>query len=269
MTAHGCDIFTAKGGFRRPLLQLVARRADICTVNSKAVSAQLHRMTEVTARPIPMGVDTARFHPSVRNGNQGQDRTQFYLKFLFVGRLVEQKGLKYLIQAMKEVCALFPNARLTVAGEGPEKSSLKKLTDSLGLMLSIEFVSPIANEDLHVLYGKSDVIVVPSIESQDGSKEALGIVISEAAACGTPIVATKVGGIPDFIQSGKNGILVEQADPRGLAQSILEVVSDQKLRVKITSNARSLVETNYSWKSVVDRFDLLIGELLCSKRCKD
>jgi glycosyltransferase involved in cell wall biosynthesis len=90
-------------------------------------------------------------------------------------------------------------------------------------------------------------------------------VVLEAAACGIPIVATKVGGIPDFIQSGKNGILAEQADSPGLAQSIIDVVSDQALRARITSNARNLVEADYSWKSVVDRFDLLIRELLPNK----
>jgi glycosyltransferase involved in cell wall biosynthesis len=95
-----------------------------------------------------MGVDTAQFHPSVRNVNRSQDCTRSYPKILFVGRLVEQKGLKYLIQAMKEVCASFPNARLTVVGEGPEESALKKLADPLKLTLHIEFVGPITNEDL-------------------------------------------------------------------------------------------------------------------------
>jgi glycosyltransferase involved in cell wall biosynthesis len=93
----------------------------------------------------------------------------------------------------------------------------------------------------------------------------LGVVILEAAASGVPIVATNVGGIPDIIEHGVSGLLVGQKNPYELAQAIVYLADHNNLRQKFSVNARQHIESNFSWDSVVDRFDAVYRELLVKK----
>jgi phosphatidylinositol alpha-1,6-mannosyltransferase len=175
---------------------------------------------------------------------------------------VEKKGVRYLIKAMPKILASEPKAVLTVVGDGPEKAALGGLVDELGLTSQVSFVGAVSNEKLHDHYTRSDVFVAPSIRDREGDTEALGVVILEAAASGTPIVATVVGGIPDIVTSYETGLLAEAANSDELAEAILCLAGDQELSKRLASNARRLVEAKFAWGSIVDRFDSLIEEVL-------
>jgi glycosyltransferase involved in cell wall biosynthesis len=261
VTAHGTDVLATKGVLRRMLLKFAARRAGACTANSRMLSADFHEKSGVAVQIIPMGVDTLRFCPSASHWSHKRQMRASYPNVLFVGRLVEQKGVTYLIQAMKEVCAQFPQAKLTVVGEGPQESALKKQVEGLGLGSVVEFAGPVANDALPEVYRQSDVVVVPSITTSDGSAEALGVVALEAAACGIPVIATRVGGVPEFIEDRRNGILTPPGDSHAISQGIIELIRDDDLYFRIATEARNDVETFYSWESVAQRFDALIRDV--------
>ena len=244
------------------MVRFTARRADSCTVNSRAMRRELQQIAGVDPVVIPMGVDVARFAycaPELRHPEHGDSQGP---RILFVGRLVEKKGVKYLIQAMPRVLSDRPGAKLTIVGDGPDLAELRSLVDQLQLTPWVTFAGAVPNEKLGEYYRNNDIFVAPSILDRAGDTEALGVVILEAAASGTPIVATNVGGIPDIISDGVTGLLAEEANPDQLAAAILRIASDPKLGQRLALNARRLVEQEFSWDSVIDRFDTLISGIL-------
>jgi len=157
----------------------------------------------------------------------------------FVGRLVERKGIEYLIKAVSETKT--ENIHLIIAGSGWLLNDLKKLTCTLELENKITFFENPSDEDLGKLYGITDVFVLPSIIDSKGETEGLGLVILEAMNAGIPVVATSVGGIKDIIKHEVNGLLVNQKDPKDIAKAIQRIISDEELKRKIVENSKKTV----------------------------
>ena len=262
VTGHGGDIFATRSRSRQAAARFAARKARQCTVNSSVMAEELRRLTGVAATIIPMGVDVARFPYLPPASRRPSGCRQQGLRILFVGRMVEKKGARYLIEALPQVCDAIPQATLTLVGDGPERPALEKLVQQLGLGPRVQFTGSIPNEELRDYYAQADVFVAPSIKDREGDTEALGVVILEAAASGTPIVATNVGGIPDIVINGQTGLLAGPANPGALAEGILRLHNDPVLAGKLAAGARGTVESRFSWDSVVDRFDTLFRQLL-------
>ena len=265
MSAHGADVFAARGRARRWLLSLAARRADVCTSNSTAMQAELLRLTGVESRVIPMGVDLAAFNgtrptygaaPAVPpNGASTRGRV------LFVGRLAQKKGVKHLIDGMHHLRATVPDVHLSVVGDGPERLPLMAQAHYLGLEKCVEFVGAVPNSELPEYYRNADVFVAPSIRAEDGDTEGLGVVLLEAAASGIPIVASDIGGIPDVIRDGETGLLVPPGDSNALAYAVERLLCEPGLGATLASKARRHAEDQFSWKSVSERFDQVFRSL--------
>jgi glycosyltransferase involved in cell wall biosynthesis len=135
-----------------------------------------------------MGVDFEKFTPSgevVRNANE----------ILFVGRLVEKKGLSHLIRALDVVRRKLPNIRLAIIGFGPEEQALKQLAIELCLSEHIDFVGAKSQAELLHYYRRAALFVAPFIEARDGDQEGLGLVTIEAAACGCQVLVGKVAAV--------------------------------------------------------------------------
>ncbi len=173
---------------------------------------------------------------------------------LFVGRLAEKKGVTYLISAMKAAVKAFPDCKLIIVGDGPEKVSLVRQSQQLGISRSIIFAGSIPNQGLPPFYKAADVFILPSIVDSSGDTEGLGVVLLEAIAAGTPVVASNVGGIPDVIISNRTGLLVEQKNPDQLAAAIARLLDNPSLRKKLSAAARKHIANNYSWETVAGKF---------------
>jgi len=158
---------------------------------------------------------------------------------LFVGRLVERKGVEYLIKSLPEIKTL--KFHLIIAGEGWLFEDLKKLTNSLGLQDKVTFFRGPSDEELGKLHDISDVFVCPSIVDSKGETEGLGLVIPEAMESGLPVIATSVGGIVDIVKNEENGLLVEQKDPKSIAHAIDRIISDRELKKRIIQNSKNTV----------------------------
>ncbi len=259
VTAHAGDVFPLKNFLFGVLSRFSTNAAAAVTVNSsytKAAVAKISKLQDI--KVIPMGVDLKLFSSATLSaaaavrkkcgiGNNGR-------MLLFVGRLAEKKGVSYLIAAMKDVIKAFPNCKLVVVGEGPEKAALVQQSQQLGLSENVVFVGSIPNSGLPPFYRAADVFVLPSIIDGRGDTEGLGVVLLEAIAAGTPVVASDVGGIPDIVVHNRTGLLVGQKSPEALAAAIVSLLRNSQLRKKLSAAARIHVARGYSWQNVADQF---------------
>lgn len=211
-----------------------------------ALSASLRETASRTlpALPIqviPNGVDGARFRPA----EVSHDTRDLHL--VSVARLLERKGLHYLLEAIIAQPAPLP-VRLTIIGTGPYQDELRRLTAALGLSDRVTFKGFVPNDQLADLYRGADLFVLPS------QTESFGLVFAEAMASGLPILATRVGGIPDLVRHGLDGLLVEPADPHALRAALARLIANPAERRAMGASARARVLERYSWHQVAAQY---------------
>ncbi|WP_238398228.1 glycosyltransferase [Halorussus salinus] len=173
---------------------------------------------------------------------------------LFAGRLIYYKGLEYLVEAMVDV-----DATLLIAGDGDRREALEAHVGSLGIEERVRFLGYVTDEQLHRLYNRADVFVLPS----SVPSEAFGIVQLEAMAHGTPVVNTDLpSGVPWVSQDGETGLTVPPRDSTALANAINELLSETDRRRQYGRNARLRAETRFSEERFLDDTEALYKELL-------
>ncbi|MBI2580188.1 glycosyltransferase [Candidatus Woesearchaeota archaeon] len=267
VTAHAGDVFPLKSFLFRLLSGFSTRSAAAVTVNSSYTRAAVAKISKLgDIKVIPMGVDLKLFS-SASSSAAAIVRKKYGISengrmLLFVGRLAEKKGVTYMIAAMKAVVKAFPDCRLVIVGEGPEKASLQQQVQRLSLSGSVVFAGSIPNISLPSFYKAADVFVLPSIVDRSGDTEGLGVVLLEAIAAGTPVVASNVGGIPDIVAHSKTGLLVEQKSPHQLAAAIIKLLGSSSLRKRLSVSARKRVTQGFSWSGVAGSFYSLYRSVL-------
>lgn len=196
---------------------------------------------------IPFGVDLNKFK---KNKSQEQKIRKIKEKYgknlvLFVGRIVYYKGLKYLIEAMKNL-----EADLLIIGEGPLKKNLQNKAKKLGGKNRIYFLPFLPEKELISFYYASDVLVLPSIFKS----EAFGIVLIEAMACKKPIISTELDTGTSFVnQTGITGFVVPPKDSKALTLAIKKIIKNKKIAEKIGQNAYSKVIQNFSLEKMLEK----------------
>ncbi len=263
LTAHGGDVFASKTGLKKHLVRFVADRHDAITVNSTAMGDAVMELTGKRSTTIPMGVDLRSFSgtPQLQAGDRHQEA-----RILFVGRLAEKKGVEYLLRAMPGIRDAILEAKLTVVGDGPRLSALQDEASSLGIGDAVTFTGAVPNSDLPGYYREADVFVAPSVIAESGDTEALGVVLLEAAGCGLPIVASRVGGILDVIKDRETGLLVDEKSPEQIGLRVVELLQNRELASRLGSAALSYMNSNYSWDSVAARFAYIYQQLIDGRR---
>jgi phosphatidylinositol alpha-1,6-mannosyltransferase len=175
-------------------------------------------------------------------------RRQFALDgrqvLLTVAHLVRRKGHEQVIQALPALKAIHPNVIYLVVGRGPCESHLRDLAEDLGVSEAVRFCGYVPARELPRYYGAADIYIMAS--TCDGDVEGFGISFIEAAACGTPSVGSRAGGIPDAIADGETGFLVEPGDVQGLSTSILRMLRNTDSREQMGLAARIRVEKLFS-----------------------
>lgn len=236
VTSHGADLFALRAGPLQALKRFVARRAAALTVVSNAMRDELARMgvDPAKVRVEPMGVDLqGRFSidPAVTRSRD---------EILFVGRLVEKKGLRYLIDAMPAILHIHPQAQLTIAGFGPEAEARREQTRQLGLADRVTYLGAVAQGDLPALYRRAAVFVAPFVRTPDGDQEGLGLVLVEAAGCGCPIIAGNVSAVRDVLRDDSVGTRVAPGDVAGLADAVCAVLATPVTDAAIAARLRAV-----------------------------
>ncbi len=173
---------------------------------------------------------------------------------LTASRLVERKGHETVLRALPAVLEAQPETVWLIAGEGPMAEPLQELAGELGVADAVRFVGRVPDERLAELYAVADLYVMPSRPVRGMLPEGLGLVYLEAAAAGTPSVATNFGGIPDAIVDDETGVLVEPNDVEALAAAINELLGDPDRRLAMGEAARERVRAEFTWTRVAERF---------------
>ena len=183
---------------------------------------------------------------------------------LFVGNLSPYKGPDVLIRAMSEISKKVPDTKLVFVGRGRMKEELEKLCKNTGVERNVKFAG-FVEESLKPLYYKAaDVFVLPSMMIT----ESFGIVNLEAMACGVPIVASKIGGVPDVVKDGENGLLAPPKNSEALAEAIIYLLENEEVRRKMGKNGRKKVE-NYSWDEIANKTERLYELILSGEEIRD
>lgn len=254
VTSHGADLFALKGSLMGLAKRVVLRHASQVTVVSEAMRRALESTVGGTGPLVlPMGVDLRdRFR---LHGDSPRELDQI----LFVGRLVEKKGVRYLLDAMPAVLARRPNAKLVIAGFGPDKEALEDQAASLGLQDRVTFLGAVAQAELPPMYRRASLLVAPFVEAGSGDQEGLGLVLVEAVGCGCPILAGDVPAVRDVL-----GTLPERmVDPRckaSLAAAILKDLDDPEDARRKTLELRESLAARFDWENVSARYSSVLRD---------
>jgi glycosyltransferase involved in cell wall biosynthesis len=220
---------------------------------SNSVAEQLgHTGTRQRMRVIANGVPT--HGPGIESRLADQIRKGDRLVVGAVGRLSLEKGAAVLIEAASKICPDFPQAFFVVVGDGPLRSSVEAGVRELGITGQFLFTGE--RNDVDQIYRSFDVYVLPSFQ------EGMPMALLEAMAAGLPVVATKVGGVPDLVCDPSVGTLVEPGDPTAFAAGIRGLLSDQSRRERMGSNARRRVEDHFSAAAMARNYGELYQEAL-------
>lgn len=251
VTSHGADLFALRGRLFQSLKRMVAGRASEITVVSEAMRSEMARLGVAMERVHvePMGVDLMRhFTPDASTPRAPRE-------ILFVGRLVEKKGVRYLLEAMARVLREEPATTLLIAGFGPEREKLEVHASSLGIENSVRFLGPVSQSQLPSLYRHARLLAVPFVEATSGDQEGLGLVAVEALGCGCPVVAGNVDATRIAFKGLTSVRLVDARDTQSLANAIIQTLRDPN---KILSTDLIELKKRFSWTSRADAYSKLL-----------
>ena len=161
---------------------------------------------------------------------------------LCVCRAVSKKGIDTLLHAFVHTASEFPHLSLVIIGDGPLLEENRSLAQRLGIAHRVQFKGDIPRQDVSRFFAECEVLVLPS------RVEPFGLVLLEAACYNKAIVATRVGGIPEIITNGVNGLLVEPDDPEAMATQIVTVLRDRPLAARLGGQARETLLARFLWK---------------------
>jgi glycosyltransferase involved in cell wall biosynthesis len=257
VSLHGSDGFVAR---RNKVFATVARwtlrRATLVTACSPelrdialALGAEPRR-TQVWL----YGVNTHLFRPAV-------DMRSTYRKhwgwtdddkvIVAAGRLVSKKGFGVLLEAMLPILNKKASARLAIAGAGPLRHVLEQQACSAGIAARVQFTGQIAWDEMHMFLAAADVFALPSVRDESGNMDGLPTIALEAMACGLPVVASRLGGIPMVLEHGRSGYLVAARDSAALAKALLTLLCNDEQRRQCGLAARKVTETRLPWEIIV------------------
>ncbi len=187
------------------------------------------------------------------------------IRILTVARLHEKKGLSYLIKAFKKVLKSHPDSRLTIVGEGPERSKLKSLIRSLKLKKYIQLKGDLPHRKVAKEMRKADIFCLPSVTTKEGNQEGIPNALKEAMATGLPVVTTKHGGIPELVTNKKEGLLVRERDVKALARSMRKLIRKPTLRIQLGKKGRNKVKRLFNSRKQVRRLQAIYSKLMRGK----
>ena len=231
-----------------PILSAIIASADLITTNSRYTKQQIEVLVplQCPCRVIPMGVCPLKNPPS--------EKSSYKHNILFVGRLVEWKGIDTLIRSMTVVRKAIPDSELNIVGEGLLREPLQRLVKDTGLTDTICFCGRLSDEDLAKHYDSASILVLPSRSFQGLVMEGLGVVLLEAMSHGVPVIGSNIGGIPDIIDDGRNGFLFQSEDEKNLAEKIIILLSDTVLAERFRELGYDTVRTRFSWEDISRQF---------------
>ena len=225
------------------------RASDAVVAISSYTAREIARFARVPVRVIPYTLGFKAGDARRVAAGQGPFRV------LFVGRLVERKGVTHLIDAVRQLS----NAQLTIIGDGPERAALEAQAAPLGNR--VVFRGRVSATDLRAAYAATHAFVLPSTLDARGDTEGLGVVLLEAMSFGVPVVASDIGGITDIVENERTGLLVPPSDAAQLARALKRLADEAGLAERLGSAGRERVRTTFGWPEIMAKWRECYGSL--------
>jgi len=249
-TSHGGDLYALRAGIFRYLKRWVIDKSVALTVVSKAMKKTIVDMKIVPDKVdvIPMGVDLkGLFTPDPFVPRKTDE-------LLFVGRLVEKKGVQFLLEAMPAVIKKHPTVRLILAGSGPMEQELRQQAQRLHLSEKVDFLGMVSQARLPEMYRTATLAIFPFIVAKSGDQEGFGLVQVEAMGCECPVIAGDMPAIHDIIAHEENGLIVPSGNAPALADAIIKLLDDPGLRARLSGEGHKRVVQKFDWEIVAAKY---------------
>jgi glycosyltransferase involved in cell wall biosynthesis len=183
-------------------------------------------------------------------------------RFVQAGRLIEKKGLPVTLRAFAIFVQQYPNAQLTIAGEGPLLDELQRLARELNIAEHVSFTGFVSQEELREIFYRSHIFLHPSQTGHDGNQEGIPNSMLEAMATGLPVFATEHGGIPEAIENSMSGVLVPECDHAALAHALRDAVQNPGCFSRIAEGGSEAVRRKFDLAQQAQRLEELYLKLL-------
>jgi colanic acid/amylovoran biosynthesis glycosyltransferase len=251
-TVHAHDLYVD-----RAMLHEKLERASFAVAVSEFNRRLLERV-EPTSAPGKVFVVRTGVEPRVFHARRRPDTRR--LRVVCVASLEPYKGHAYLVEACALARAAGVQLECLLVGEGPERRTIERLVAARGLVDIVQLVGARPRTDVSELVATADLFVLPSVVMPNGKMEGLPVVIMEAMAAGTPVVASAISGVPELIEDGVTGLLVPERDAGALARAIARLAGDVDLRRRLAAAARERVVEDYDRRATTRRLaELILG----------
>ncbi len=247
-------VFALKGPFLfKKILKSIIKKADLIVANSTYTKNLLQSYyPEIQAEVIPEGFSVVP--------KMSKKKEENFKRILFVGRLVERKGVEYLIRAIPLVAEEL-EVKLDIVGDGELAPELRELSVRLGVKNRVNFAGRVNEELLERYYQNCNLFVLPAIVDRKGDTEGLGMVLVEALSYGKPVIASAVGGIVDIVEDQKTGLLVPEKDEKALAQAIVAILKNPARAEELASAGFQHIEKYFDWDKIVNKTLTLYNQI--------
>lgn len=237
VSVWGSDVyqFPQKSGLNRWIVQFALRKADGICSTSRAMAKEIEKYTDKPIEITPFGVDLNLFQPAPVRKKSEQ------VTIGIAKGLKDIYGFPELFQAFAKIADEFPQTHLLIVGDGPERARYEKMVMELGIQGRVEFVGYVENTRLSVYLNQMDLFVLPS------HQESFGVAAIEAQACGIPVIANGIGGLPEVVQDGETGILLPNNHPDTIYEAIKKLILNKELRIKMGMKGVQFVKEHYNW----------------------
>lgn len=257
LTLHGSDISVAE---QKPWFARLARRAF---ARARIITAPSEDLLERAAKLgasgdlelVPWGADPERFRPDVEGAERVRRRHGIAADDVLVvaaGRFVHWKGFGELIRAIARARSDVPQLKLVLVGDGDLRDELESQASTLGARHAASFAGMVNRDEVNAYLSAADIVAVPSIHAH-GFVDGQPTVALEAMAAARPLVVTDVGGLPDLVREGENGLIVGERDEAALANAIRTLALDPALRTAMGAAGRKRVLAERNWEAVAER----------------
>lgn len=244
------------------------RKADLILSNSSSLTQRLSQrfpQQKAKIRTVYLGVDTARFtrpHPGKRQASRKKYNLEHSYAVLFAGRVIPRKGLSVLIKATRHVQQQIPRTRLLIAGGGKSAYVRQLKAQARKAGVAARFLGKVPHHKIHRLYQAADCFVCPSQRH-----EAFGLVNVEAMSTGLPVIASRIGGMKEIIQHGKNGYLVsDYRNPKSFAAYIAKIAKNKQLAAQFSKMGRQTTVRLFTWERTAARLSNIYTHHVYSAR---
>ncbi len=266
VSLHGSDIYVAERNalFRKTARSVFSRARAVVACSPDLRERAISIGAAPEAQVLPYGINPDKFHPGLRNS---QVRKQYgcgesTILIAALGRMVHKKGFNILLDAFSQVSTRGQDVRLVIGGDGPLKQALIQQANRLGITEQVIFPGRIDWDKAPGFLASADIFVLPSVIDTYGNVDGLPNVLLEAMACGNPVIASSIGGVPLVVDDDRNGLLVEAGKPEALALAIRELLAHPDQRQQLGKSARSDILEHHTWTKYAQQFTKILESSL-------